>query len=53
MYLDDPITSHGFQPIAIIHSLPDALFVWAMFLFMIQYFFFTNMPLSFAHTRNF
>jgi hypothetical protein len=32
------VTSYGFQPIAIIHSLPQALFVWALLLFAVQHF---------------
>ncbi len=37
MYLDDRNTkSYGFQPIAIVYSLPQALFVWALLLFLIQ-----------------
>lgn len=37
MYLDDRNTkSCGFQPLAIVHSLPQALFVWALLLFLIQ-----------------
>ncbi|KAI9458566.1 hypothetical protein BJY52DRAFT_411425 [Lactarius psammicola] len=37
VYLDDRNTkSYGFQPIAIVHSLPQALFVWALLLFLIQ-----------------
>lgn len=39
MYLDDRNTKAcGFQPIAIVHSLPQALFVWALLLFLIQVF---------------
>lgn len=42
MYLDDRNTkSCGFQPIAIVHSLPKALFVWALVLFAIQGFWMT------------
>ncbi|KAH8996383.1 hypothetical protein EDB92DRAFT_1843632 [Lactarius akahatsu] len=42
VYLDDRnTTSCGFQPIAIVHSLPKALFVWAMLLFAIQGFWMT------------
>jgi hypothetical protein len=37
VYLDDRNTTNcGFQPIAIVHSLPKALFVWASLLFGIQ-----------------
>ena len=37
MYLDDRNTeNYGFQPIAIVHSLPEALFVWALLLSAIQ-----------------
>ncbi|KAH9031469.1 hypothetical protein EDB84DRAFT_1578763 [Lactarius hengduanensis] len=39
--LDDLVTSYGFQPVAIVHSLPQALFVWALLLFAIQYFWMT------------
>ncbi|KAH9042552.1 hypothetical protein EDB85DRAFT_2139121 [Lactarius pseudohatsudake] len=42
VYLDDRNTTNcGFQPIAIVHSLPKALFVWAMLLFAIQGFWMT------------
>ncbi|KAF8273489.1 hypothetical protein EI94DRAFT_1716017 [Lactarius quietus] len=42
VYLDDRNTkSCGFQPIAIVHSLPKALFVWALLLFAIQGFWMT------------
>jgi hypothetical protein len=34
--LDVHNTSYGFQPTAIVHSLPQALFVWALILFAIQ-----------------
>jgi len=38
-YLDDRNTkSCGFQPIAIVYSLPQAFFVWALLLFLIQVF---------------
>jgi len=38
-YLDDRNTKRcGFQPIAIVHSLPQAFFVWALLLFLIQVF---------------
>jgi choline-glycine betaine transporter len=37
VYLDDRNTkSCGFQPIAIAHSLPKALFVWGLLLFAVQ-----------------
>lgn len=36
VYLDDRNASYGFQPIAIVHSLPQALFVWALLLLLIQ-----------------
>jgi NhaP-type Na+/H+ or K+/H+ antiporter len=35
-YLDTHNTSHGFQPTAMVHSLPQAGFVWASLLFTIQ-----------------
>jgi choline-glycine betaine transporter len=39
VYLDDRNTkSCGFQPIAIVHSLPKALLVWALLLSAIQVF---------------
>ena len=42
MYLDDRNTkSCGFQPIAIVYSLPKALFIWALLLFAIQGFWMT------------
>lgn len=42
MYLDDRNTTNcGFQPIAIVHSLPKALFVWASLLFAVQGFWIT------------
>jgi len=42
VYLDDRKTkSCGFQPIAIVHSLPKALFVWALLLFAVQGFWMT------------
>jgi hypothetical protein len=45
--LDDRNTkSCGFQPIAIVHSLPKALFVWALLLFAIQGFWMTFAGLS-------
>jgi len=41
-YLDTRnTTSHGFEPTAIVHSLPLASFVWAFFLFAIQGFWMT------------
>lgn len=37
MYLDNRNTKgHGFQPTAIVHSLPKALFLWALLLSAIQ-----------------
>ena len=36
VYLDTRNTSYGFQPTAIVHSLPQAVFVWASLLFTIQ-----------------
>ncbi len=49
VYLDDRITSYGFQPIAIVHSLPQALFVWALLLLAIQHYWmaFADLPLTF------
>jgi hypothetical protein len=38
------VTGYGFQPIAIVHSLPQALFVWTLILFTIQ-----HIWMSFAH----
>jgi hypothetical protein len=38
--------SCGFQPIAIVHSLPKALFVWTLLLFTIQGFWMTFAGLS-------
>ena len=32
------VTGYGFQPIAVVYSLPQALFVWALILFTIQHF---------------
>jgi len=47
VYLDDRNTrSCGFQPTAIVHSLPQALFVWALLLFLIQGFCITFIHLS-------
>jgi hypothetical protein len=40
-YLDTHNTSYGFEPTAIVHSLPLATFVWAFFLFAIQGFWMT------------
>jgi len=47
-YLKDWNTSYGFQPIAIVHSLPQALFVWALPLFSMQGFWmdFSDLPLT-------
>ncbi|KAI9458588.1 hypothetical protein BJY52DRAFT_412811 [Lactarius psammicola] len=47
-YLKHWSTSYGFQPIAIIHSLPQALFVWALLLFSMQGFWmvFADLPLT-------
>jgi hypothetical protein len=39
--LDDRNTTYGFQPTAIVHSIPQAAFVWAIFLFVIQGFYMT------------
>ncbi|KAH9003463.1 hypothetical protein EDB86DRAFT_2892491 [Lactarius hatsudake] len=49
VHLDDWITSYGFQPNAIAHSLPQALFVWALILFTIPHLWmaFFTMPLIF------
>jgi len=47
VYLDDRNTkSCGFQPIAIVHSLPKALFVWGLLLFAVQGFWMTFAGLS-------
>jgi hypothetical protein len=35
-YLDTRDTTYGFEPTAIVHSIPQASFVWAFFLFAIQ-----------------
>ncbi|KAH9044164.1 hypothetical protein EDB84DRAFT_1470434 [Lactarius hengduanensis] len=45
-YLKDRNTGYGFQPIAVVHSLPQALFVWALLLFSMQGFWmaFANLP---------
>jgi hypothetical protein len=40
-YLDARNTSYGFQPTAIVHSLPHASFIWALVLFTIQGFWMT------------
>jgi len=40
-YLDARNTSYGFQPTAIVHSLPHASFIWALLLFAIQGFWMT------------
>ena len=40
-YLDTRNTSYGFEPTAIAHSLPQASFIWAFFLFSIQGFWMT------------
>ncbi|KAF8257103.1 hypothetical protein EI94DRAFT_1760667 [Lactarius quietus] len=47
-YLKHWNTSYGFQPIAIVHSLPQALFVWALLLFSMQGFWmdFSDLPLT-------
>jgi hypothetical protein len=39
--LDTRNTSYGFEPTAIVHSLPLASFVWAFFLFAMQGFWMT------------
>ncbi|KAF8267561.1 hypothetical protein EI94DRAFT_1786391 [Lactarius quietus] len=36
LYLDDGFTSCGFQPISVVHSLPQALFLWSLILFVLQ-----------------
>jgi apolipoprotein N-acyltransferase len=41
VYLDARNTSYGFQPTAIVYSLPHASFIWAMLLFAIQGFWMT------------
>ncbi|KAN0127126.1 hypothetical protein V8E53_015064 [Lactarius tabidus] len=47
VYLDDRNTkSCGFQPIAIVYSLPQALFVWALILFLIQIFWMAFIDIS-------
>ncbi|KAI9458599.1 hypothetical protein BJY52DRAFT_1416383 [Lactarius psammicola] len=45
--LDNPNTSYRFQPIAIVHSLPQAMFTWALLLFAMQSFWmiFADFPL--------
>jgi len=52
--LDTRNTSYGFEPTAIVHSLPQA-FVWAFLLFSIQGFWMTfgNLPLRILPKRNF
>jgi len=40
-YLDSHNTTYGFQPTAIVHSIPQAAFAWASFLFVIQGFWIT------------
>ncbi|KAH9003464.1 hypothetical protein EDB86DRAFT_3100031 [Lactarius hatsudake] len=37
VFLGNLVTIYGFQPIAIVHSLPQALFVWALLLFAVQH----------------
>ncbi|KAI9435468.1 hypothetical protein H4582DRAFT_1969598 [Lactarius indigo] len=46
-YLKHWNTSYGCQPIAMVHSLPQALFVWALLLFSMQGFWmiFSDLPL--------
>jgi hypothetical protein len=47
VYLDDRNTkSCGFQPIAIVHSLPQAFFAWALLLFLIQVFWMAFIDIS-------
>jgi hypothetical protein len=46
MYLDERNTSYGFQPIAIVHSLPQTLFAWAFLLLAMQGFWITFSDLS-------
>jgi len=41
IYLDNHNTIYGFQPTAIVHSIPRGAFVWASFLFVIQGFWMT------------
>jgi hypothetical protein len=45
-YLDAHNTTYGFQPTAIVHSLPQVSFIWAMLLFAIQGFWiaFSDLP---------
>ncbi|KAH9031462.1 hypothetical protein EDB84DRAFT_1492485, partial [Lactarius hengduanensis] len=45
-YLKGRNTSYGFQPIAVVHSLPQALFVWALLLFSMQGFWMAFADLS-------
>jgi hypothetical protein len=40
-YLDIRNTKYGFQPTAIVHSLPQVAFIWASFLFTVQGFWMT------------
>lgn len=35
-YLDSRNSAYGFEPTAIVHSIPQASFIWAFFLFAIQ-----------------
>ncbi|KAH9074250.1 hypothetical protein EDB83DRAFT_2355709 [Lactarius deliciosus] len=37
VYLGGLVTMYGFQPIAIVHSLSQALFIWALLLFAVQH----------------
>lgn len=47
VYLDDRNTTfYGFQPIAIVHSLPQALFAWGFLLLSMQCFWMTFADLS-------
>ncbi|KAF8262316.1 hypothetical protein EI94DRAFT_1808999 [Lactarius quietus] len=45
-YLDDRNNRYGLQPTAIVHSLPQALFVWALLFFSMQGFWmvFSDLP---------
>ncbi|KAI0296417.1 hypothetical protein BC826DRAFT_233441 [Russula brevipes] len=47
-YLDIRNTSYGFQPTAMVHSLPQVAFIWASFLFTVQGFYLTigDLPLT-------
>ena len=38
VYLGGWVTGYGFQPIAIVHSLPQAMFIWVLILLAIQNF---------------